>query len=136
MLLEHRRDGPQDKTITRKVFEDTDYNLTCHCGRLTIVAVSTLMVRDPNLYQRSHPRRWKTKITIQFLIGLYGPGLSLTRPGALACIPSTTDALQYMRAEARTNMPSAEQISSDMVVLDAEWMAQRHRAAFAYSRTS
>lgn len=41
---------------------------------------------------------------------------------ALACTPPSTDGFQYMSAEARTNMPSAEQIKSKMVVPDAEWI--------------
>ncbi|MBB6414417.1 extracellular solute-binding protein, partial [Mesorhizobium sangaii] len=41
---------------------------------------------------------------------------------ALACTPPSTEALQYMSAEARANMPTAEQISSEMVVPDAEWI--------------
>ncbi|ESZ55374.1 hypothetical protein X727_33140, partial [Mesorhizobium sp. L103C119B0] len=40
---------------------------------------------------------------------------------ALACTPPSTEALQYMTAEARANMPTAEQIGSEMVVPDAEW---------------
>ncbi|WP_192252239.1 ABC transporter substrate-binding protein [Mesorhizobium caraganae] len=41
---------------------------------------------------------------------------------ALACTPPSTDALQYMSAEARANIPSAEQIKSEMVVPDAKWI--------------
>ncbi|MER9858488.1 MULTISPECIES: ABC transporter substrate-binding protein [unclassified Mesorhizobium] len=41
---------------------------------------------------------------------------------ALACTPPSRNALQYMSADMRANMPSGEQISSKMVNPDAEWI--------------
>lgn len=41
---------------------------------------------------------------------------------ALACMPVSTDALQYMSAEVRANMPTAEQIKTKMVIPDAKWI--------------
>ncbi|WP_051505842.1 ABC transporter substrate-binding protein [Mesorhizobium sp. WSM2561] len=41
---------------------------------------------------------------------------------ALSCVPPSKDALNYMSAEARANMPSDEEISSEMVVPDPKWV--------------
>ncbi|WP_156941712.1 hypothetical protein [Mesorhizobium sp. WSM2561] len=41
---------------------------------------------------------------------------------ALSCVPPSKDALKYMSAEARTNMPSAGEIGSEMVLPDPRWI--------------
>ncbi|MGX5805183.1 extracellular solute-binding protein [Bradyrhizobium sp. Arg314] len=66
--------------------------------------------------------RHKTEALEMLKFFLDSPEIKGKICAALACTPPSADALQYMTAGVRTNLPSAEQISSDMVVPDAEWI--------------
>ncbi|QRM32210.1 ABC transporter substrate-binding protein [Microvirga sp. VF16] len=79
-----------------------------------------LLVGDRYAVVKGAPHKAEALALLKFFLD--SPEIQGKISEALAISPPSIGAYQYMSAEARANMPSAEQIKSKMVIPDAEWI--------------